>query len=383
MSEAFILPTAPAPPAPVSAPPQAASPARDAPNANSGSSFKQALAAAQKPGADKSADTSAAAQSTPQPSDSQPADPNSDANDPIKQALLAALAALTLSLVQPQAATVTTPTDNSQPVITPGATAQSAEAASAQATLTQTGTQAEATAQFADQVKAQAETQAVVPQAPALPLEPLPAQAQVKKTDDNLAALAQVLADRLKVVVDKPPSAPPQAPQDLAALSLAAGLAKVASPTLSELARSSEAPAANALPFVAQIQQGIETLAKSGQTSVHLQLYPEALGRVDMRLSSGADGVHVSLTANLAATSSLLERHAEDLRRALTDSGLTVAGLSIGFSLGQGKSSNTSEWQSSTSGWAPASSLASTAVPTLDEAALSASVDAGRVDYRI
>jgi len=391
MTDAFIMSPAPAPPAPA-APPAA----RDAPSASSGSTFKQALAAAQQPGAEKPADSPASPQPAAPAANSRAADPVADAIDPLKQALLEALAALLLPAAQAQPVTQATPAAGSQP-----APSQAAAAVSAQASAMAAGPQpqqlvaalempaqassvaaqtAAPTPQPTDQDQAKGDPQKAAPQAFLIPAESLPVRAQAAKPADDASALTQALADRLKVAVEKPPAA---SPPELAAVPLAAGLAKAAGPDLSELARSAEAPLTNGLPLVNQIQQGLETLAKAGQTSVRLQLYPESLGRVDMHLTSGADGVRVSLTANLAATGSLLERHADELRRALTDSGLTVAGLSINFNLGQGQPSNSFEWHPSTGTWGPASGAAAAADPGADDVSAAVSPELGRVDYLI
>jgi len=57
--------------------------------------------------------------------------------------------------------------------------------------------------------------------------------------------------------------------------------------------------------------------------------------------------------------------------------------LSIGFNLGQGKSSTAFEWQPPVSGRPSSSGLATMLEPELDQAAPLGVVDPGRVDYRI
>ena len=65
------------------------------------------------------------------------------------------------------------------------------------------------------------------------------------------------------------------------------------------------------------------------------------------------------------------------------DSLVLFDGLSIGFNLGQGKSSTAFEWQPPVSGRTSTSGLASALEPELDQIAPLRSLDAGRVDYRI
>jgi flagellar hook-length control protein FliK len=82
--------------------------------------------------------------------------------------------------------------------------------------------------------------------------------------------------------------------------------------------------------FVQQLARGAEQLQRSGQTSLRMQLYPEDLGRINLRLTGSSEGVRVSITADLASTGSLLERHMGDLKQALSESGVTVLGLAVG-----------------------------------------------------
>ena len=405
MSNAFVLPAAPAPPAPAA--PQAVNPARDRPDPAPGTSFKEALAAAQKPEPEKPADTTAPAdkakdapaEPNPKPAEASPGDETDD-NSPLKQALMAALAALAMPLAQPQpqpavaSAASQTPTEG-QPSAQPSAVVATALPVEPlivpddqPKTATPAQPLADKMAQFADLIKVQAkamvEPQATAPEAAVTPAQPLPAGAEVKIPEVKLQVATETLealAGRPKPVIEKSPGAPPQ---EVAALPQTVGLVNAAAKfNVSELARLSEAPTGNGLPLVSQIQQGLETLAKSGNTSLRLQLYPESMGRVDLRLTSGADGVRVSLTADLAATGNLLERHAQELRQTLTDSGLTLAGLSIGLSLGQGKSSTAFEWQPPNSGRTPVPGSAATLEPGLDEVLSPRSLDSGRVDYRI
>jgi flagellar hook-length control protein FliK len=83
--------------------------------------------------------------------------------------------------------------------------------------------------------------------------------------------------------------------------------------------------------IVEQLTRGIDTLTKSGEQSIRLQLYPENLGKIDLRLASGADGVRIVMHADSSVTSQLLERHMPELRQVLMQSGVNLSGLSIGY----------------------------------------------------
>jgi flagellar hook-length control protein FliK len=399
MNNLLLLPTASAPPATVA--PQAASPARETPETQGGSSFKKALAAAQKSDAEKPADPAPQPESSAKSAE-KPAADEANEDTPLKQALLAAMVALANSAAPAQPVVVVSDAEKN-------AASQAADAAAAALALqveaapvaetqlpSATPTQSDAaqdakSAQFSDLLKAQAKSEAEAkPEAQAkVAVETAPAAAQplITVVDGTKLAAAksaiEAFADQLKPEVEKPPATaekPVVAQPSLVDL----GQVKAATTTnVNELARLSEAHSNSPLPMVTQIQQGVETLTKSGQTSLRLQLNPEALGRVDLRLTTSADGVHVSLTADLSATGNLLERHAQELRQALSDSGLTVAGLSIGFNLGQGKSSTAFEWHPPTSGHTATAGLGLALDPELDAIAPLRTLDAGRVDYRI
>jgi flagellar hook-length control protein FliK len=82
--------------------------------------------------------------------------------------------------------------------------------------------------------------------------------------------------------------------------------------------------------LVSQVARGLENFAKSGQHSVRLQLYPETLGRIDLRLVSNAEGVQIVMNAEQPATSFMLERHLHTLKESLAQAGVNLTGLFVG-----------------------------------------------------
>jgi flagellar hook-length control protein FliK len=82
---------------------------------------------------------------------------------------------------------------------------------------------------------------------------------------------------------------------------------------------------------VAQVLNGLETLRSSGGRSLHLQLFPENLGQVDLRLITRDDGLHVRILAESAATGATLEHSLPDLQRALQAAGIEVSSFSVGL----------------------------------------------------
>ena len=97
--------------------------------------------------------------------------------------------------------------------------------------------------------------------------------------------------------------------------------------------------------LVEQVSRGIDTLSKAGQQSIRLQLYPENLGKIDLRLTSGTDGVRIVINADSPATSLLMERYLPELRQVLIQSGVNLAGLSVGSGNTRGNTGNSERWQ--------------------------------------
>ncbi|RCK71977.1 MAG: Flagellar hook-length control protein FliK [Anaerolineae bacterium] len=90
--------------------------------------------------------------------------------------------------------------------------------------------------------------------------------------------------------------------------------------------------------IVQQVARELEVFGKSGQTSLRIQLYPEQLGRIDVRLVSKADGVQIVIHAENASTASLLERDLNFLRDSLAQAGVNLSGLTVGQGQAQARS---------------------------------------------
>jgi len=90
--------------------------------------------------------------------------------------------------------------------------------------------------------------------------------------------------------------------------------------------------------IVQQVARELEVFGKSGQTSLRIQLYPEQLGRIDVRMISKADGVQIVIHAENASTASLLERDLNFLRESLVQAGVNLSGLTVGQGQAQARS---------------------------------------------
>ncbi len=135
----------------------------------------------------------------------------------------------------------------------------------------------------------------------------------------------------------------PQAP----ALAAAAGGAPATPATAPAQVTPVQAstPAAPATPVAAQAAQlpspvlladrlekvhALVQLAQSGGTATaRLELHPLDLGRVDVLLRAGADGVIATVAAQERTTLEALQQAGQDLRRSLEDRGVTVARLDL------------------------------------------------------
>ena len=88
-----------------------------------------------------------------------------------------------------------------------------------------------------------------------------------------------------------------------------------------------------------QIAVQVRRAQVAGQDQINIKLHPAELGRIEVRLESGADGtLRAVIAAERAETLDLLQRDARGLERALQDAGVKTDSGSLNFSLrGQGQ----------------------------------------------
>jgi hypothetical protein len=100
------------------------------------------------------------------------------------------------------------------------------------------------------------------------------------------------------------------------------------SPTQSmEPARLAEAQNTDML---GQITRQMDGLIQSGRNSIRIQLNPQDLGQIELKITSTHQGVGVTMIAENHATGKLLENQMNQLRQSLTDAGIQIANLHIG-----------------------------------------------------
>ncbi|MEI8131607.1 MAG: flagellar hook-length control protein FliK [Leptolinea sp.] len=90
------------------------------------------------------------------------------------------------------------------------------------------------------------------------------------------------------------------------------------------------------LPMIREISQEVATLAREQGKSLCIQVYPENMGKIDLRLISNSDGMRVVMTAEVPATAKLLENHLDQLQRSLAAAGLSISGMSVSSQGAQG-----------------------------------------------
>lgn len=87
-------------------------------------------------------------------------------------------------------------------------------------------------------------------------------------------------------------------------------------------------------PVPEQVAFHIKTAANDGSSKITIQLDPEDLGKVDIKLSVKADGkTGIVITADNSNTLNLLQRDSQNLLRALSDAGLQADSGSLSFNL--------------------------------------------------
>jgi flagellar hook-length control protein FliK len=94
------------------------------------------------------------------------------------------------------------------------------------------------------------------------------------------------------------------------------------------------------LPMIREISQEVANLAREQGQSLRIQVHPENMGKIDLRLISNSDGLRVVMTAEIPATAKLLENHMNQLQHSLAEAGLSVSGMSVNSQGAQGQSAN-------------------------------------------
>jgi flagellar hook-length control protein FliK len=96
--------------------------------------------------------------------------------------------------------------------------------------------------------------------------------------------------------------------------------------------------------MINQISKGIDLLSRADGQSLRIQLQPENMGKIEIRLSSGSDGVTVTLNTDTQLTGNMLERSLSELKTSLADAGVNLASLSVNSGNKQSTYQESKQW---------------------------------------
>lgn len=135
------------------------------------------------------------------------------------------------------------------------------------------------------------------------------------------------------------------------------------------------------LPMIQKISHEVVELARENGKSMKIQIQPENMGKIDLRLVSNADGMRIVMTTEVPATGKLLETHLDQLQRQLADAGVSISGMSVNSQNAQGQSANASPNRSNSGSGRSASPVLHQETEVV--ANVAPRVSASGLDYRI
>lgn len=95
--------------------------------------------------------------------------------------------------------------------------------------------------------------------------------------------------------------------------------------------------------IISQVVHTVKSMFENGQKVITLNIQPEELGQVNVRLTTGTDGLKVIISADRSSTGELLENSIRQLQDKLAASGIEVGEMSIGY-YQQQNPQNQEEW---------------------------------------
>jgi len=82
---------------------------------------------------------------------------------------------------------------------------------------------------------------------------------------------------------------------------------------------------------IQQIVKEVDQSLQAGKNVIHIQLHPENLGKIDIRLSSDASGLGINIIAENASTKRMLENQVDILKQSLNNAGLHLSQMNFGM----------------------------------------------------
>ena len=126
-------------------------------------------------------------------------------------------------------------------------------------------------------------------------------------------------------------TAPPDTPNGTASASASATVQTASQ--ISEPARLAEAPKNE---VITQVANQLDQMVKTSRSSLRLQLYPEELGHIDLRIVTTKDGISVTMVTEKASTQQVLKSDMDILKQNIEQAGIQLTNLNIN----QGQNSN-------------------------------------------
>lgn len=128
-------------------------------------------------------------------------------------------------------------------------------------------------------------------------------------------------------------TAPPDNPNGTAVTAASAAGIVQTTTQISEPARLAEAPKNE---VINQVANQLDQMVKTNRSSVRMQLYPEELGHIDLRIVTTKDGINVTMVTEKASTQQALKSEMDSLRQSIEQAGIQLTNLNIN----QGQNSN-------------------------------------------
>jgi len=149
---------------------------------------------------------------------------------------------------------------------------------------------------------------------------------------------------------------------------------------------SASAPAsahAGAPPLAAQLADAAHLAVERRGSSVHLQLQPEGLGAVDLRVASGDQGLAIHIAVDDPATRDLVQAAVGQLSQNLEGRGLSVAHLLVDLATGQGGQDGGTRQNQFEQAAARGQTDLAAALGERDDSPEATRADDHRIDYRV
>lgn len=170
------------------------------------------------------------------------------------------------------------------------------------------------------------------------------------------------------------PESPPPVSFGLEKTGAAEGSKGIESARLAE-ARTSE--------VMKQVLQGLEMVIKNKNVTMRMQLYPDNLGRIELKVVSGQNGLNVFLKADQPSTQQLLESQAAFLKQSLSAAGVNASQIDFGQGNKNRASQSRDTWQPARSSLHNFKQEDLSNRPGLDIPVLGTNFSRNGVDYKI